>query len=128
MAWTSPRTWVSSELVTASMLNTHLRDNLLALDAALSVITAPVLSKSGAYSVTTADGQGVVVLCTGTWTLGLFAAAGNAGRNVVVKNVSTGVITVDANASETIDGATTQALGQYDSMTLLCTGTAWVII
>lgn len=31
MSWTSPRTWVSSELVTSSLLNTHLRDNLLAI-------------------------------------------------------------------------------------------------
>ncbi len=28
MAWTSPRTWVTGELVTASLLNTHVRDNL----------------------------------------------------------------------------------------------------
>src|SRR5262245_10519475 len=28
MAWTTPRTWVAGELATASMLNTHLRDNL----------------------------------------------------------------------------------------------------
>lgn len=27
-AWTTPRTWVSGELVTASMMNTHVRDNL----------------------------------------------------------------------------------------------------
>jgi len=33
MAWTSPRTWVSSELVTAAIGNTHWRDNLLALFA-----------------------------------------------------------------------------------------------
>lgn len=31
MAWTTPRTWVASELVTATLLNTHLRDNLNAL-------------------------------------------------------------------------------------------------
>lgn len=29
MAWTSPRTWTTSEIVTASMMNTHVRDNLL---------------------------------------------------------------------------------------------------
>ena len=29
MAWTTPRTWVSGESVTASMLNTHVRDNFL---------------------------------------------------------------------------------------------------
>lgn len=28
MAWTTPRTWATSEVVTAAMLNTHLRDNL----------------------------------------------------------------------------------------------------
>jgi hypothetical protein len=27
MAWTSPRTWVAGELVTASLFNTHIRDN-----------------------------------------------------------------------------------------------------
>lgn len=27
MAWTTPRTWVTSEIVTAALLNTHLRDN-----------------------------------------------------------------------------------------------------
>lgn len=28
MAWTDPRTWVASEYVTATLMNTHLRDNL----------------------------------------------------------------------------------------------------
>lgn len=31
MAWTTPRTWVAAELVTASQFNTHIRDNLNAL-------------------------------------------------------------------------------------------------
>jgi hypothetical protein len=28
MAWTAPRTWVAAEVVTAALLNTHLRDQL----------------------------------------------------------------------------------------------------
>lgn len=28
MTWTTPRTWVTSEVVTASIMNTHVRDNL----------------------------------------------------------------------------------------------------
>jgi len=28
MAWTTPRTWVTAEVVTASVFNTHIRDNL----------------------------------------------------------------------------------------------------
>jgi hypothetical protein len=31
MVWTTPRTWVAAELVTAAQFNTHLRDNLNAL-------------------------------------------------------------------------------------------------
>jgi len=30
MAWTNPRTWSDTEFVNAALLNTHLRDNLLA--------------------------------------------------------------------------------------------------
>lgn len=30
--WTSPRTWVSSEVVTAAQMNAHVRDNLTALN------------------------------------------------------------------------------------------------
>jgi len=29
MAWTAPRTWTTGELVTAAIMNTHVRDNLL---------------------------------------------------------------------------------------------------
>ena len=28
MAWTSPRTWLSGEVLTAALLNVHLRDNM----------------------------------------------------------------------------------------------------
>lgn len=36
MAWTSPRTYVAGELVTAAILNTDIRDNLLALSTWVS--------------------------------------------------------------------------------------------
>ncbi len=32
MAWTAPRTWVAGEVVTAALLNTHVRDNLQVLN------------------------------------------------------------------------------------------------
>lgn len=31
MAWTTPKTWVANEGLTAALFNTHIRDNLLAL-------------------------------------------------------------------------------------------------
>jgi len=36
MAWTTPRTWVSGELVSASIMNTHIRDNLNVIRANLA--------------------------------------------------------------------------------------------
>jgi len=39
MAWTTPRTWVSGELVTASMMNLHVRDNMNYLYANLAPVT-----------------------------------------------------------------------------------------
>lgn len=29
MTWTSPRTWIAGEVVSAALMNTHLRDNLI---------------------------------------------------------------------------------------------------
>ena len=39
MAWTSPRTWVASEVVTAAIMNTHVRDNLKAIGDAWTAYT-----------------------------------------------------------------------------------------
>jgi len=36
MAWTAPRTWTDTELVTASIINTHVRDNLNLLKTSIS--------------------------------------------------------------------------------------------
>jgi hypothetical protein len=36
MAWTSPRTWIAGETLTATLLNTHLRDNMLETEASLA--------------------------------------------------------------------------------------------
>jgi hypothetical protein len=36
MAWTTPRTWVAGELVTETVLNTDLRDNLNLLKTSIS--------------------------------------------------------------------------------------------
>jgi hypothetical protein len=44
MAWTSPRTWVAGEIVTAALLNTHLRDNLLAASVWTSYTPATTIT------------------------------------------------------------------------------------
>lgn len=49
MAWTTPRTWVTSELVTASIMNTHVRDNLSFLKSEVEALRAakPIIFSIG---------------------------------------------------------------------------------
>lgn len=57
MAWTSPRTWVTSEIVTAALLNAHVRDNLLFLKSGVASntqLTADPAATSGTTELTVA--------------------------------------------------------------------------
>lgn len=53
MAWTTPRTWVAAEVVTAALLNTHIRDNQTDLDARINAISG--LVKQIAHMSTTTE-------------------------------------------------------------------------
>lgn len=80
-------------------------------------------------TVTLNSTHNVVVCNKGTaMTVNLPAVASNAGREYIIKNKGAGVVTVDANASELIDSATTQTLNQWQSTHLVCDGTIWVIV
>ena len=64
-------------------------------------------------------------------TITLPAATGVSRRTYTIKktDASVNAVTVDGNASETIDGATTQPLAlQNEYITIQCNGTAWFII
>jgi len=90
----------------------------------VTLAPVPIVKSSGPY--TTAVGE--FVLCTGTFQVNLPTAVGNSGQIIDVKNMGTGVITIDANASETIDTALTYVLGvQFQSVTLLSDGLNWVV-
>jgi hypothetical protein len=85
------------------------------------------VTKTGAYTATNAD---YVIDCTsGTFTVTLPASSGRTGRILIIKNSGAGVITVDGNASETIDGAATYSLAvQYATVQIMSDGTNWKII
>ena len=85
------------------------------------------VTKTGAYTATDAD---YVIDCTsGTFTVTLPASSGRTGRILIIKNSGAGTITVDGNASETIDGATTYAISvQYGTIQIMSDGTNWKII
>ena len=94
------------------------------------VLTAPI-SKTAIYTAAVTDD---VILCDasgGGFTVTLYTAVGYSGKEIEIKKTdsSTGVVTVDGNASETIDGQTTMTLNfQYSSMRIISDGSNWYII
>jgi hypothetical protein len=89
-----------------------------------------VTTKTTTYTATTSDD---VILCTSgsAWTLTLYAASGNSGKTLTIKKTSsdTNAITIDGNASETIDGVTTTTINsQYETLKIICDGSNWHIV
>lgn len=90
-------------------------------------------SKTSAHTVVAAD-QNKIILCDatgGAFTLTLTAAAtlGSRFRFTAIKtDSSSNAITVDGNAAETINGATTFSISkQYQSATFVCNGSTWYV-
>lgn len=96
--------------------------------------TMDVLTTSTNYSVTTGySGRYVIVLVDasgGSRTVTLYAASGRSGNQVSVKKTdsSANTVTIDGNASETIDASTTQVISaQFTSLSMVCDGSNWHI-
>lgn len=88
MAYTTPRTWVTGELVTAALLNTHLRDNLsaafpLGVDAwttyTPTLTQSATVTKTGTYAKYQRAGRWITVQVFLTVT-----GAGTAANAVLV--------------------------------------------
>ena len=94
-------------------------------------IQASIITKTTTYPATIDDHT---ILCDATsaaFTVTLPAVATSTGTILQIKKTdsSANAVTIDGNASETIDGATTQILStQWDCLTIQCNGTSWYII
>lgn len=90
-----------------------------------------LVSKSAAYTALDTD---TVIICDATsaaFTITLPAASGRIGKVYYVKkiDVSANAVTIDGNASETIDDTTTKVLSsQYDSVLIVGDGSEWWIL
>lgn len=51
MAWTAPRTWVTSEVVSATIMNAHVRDNLLETAPAKASAKGDLFAATGANAI-----------------------------------------------------------------------------
>lgn len=88
-------------------------------------------TKTAAYTTTSSDDIILADGASAAFTITLHAASGWANKMLTIKRINSGSnnITIDGNASETIDGATTKVLTQqYESVTLVSNGTNVFII
>jgi len=138
MAWTTPRTWVSGELVTAALFNTHLKDNLNILKTAINdsghlefVDATELTIASGVITVTqnyhTVDTEGdassddldTITVGTNVGTgFVLCLVPANDGRTVVLKEGTGGADNLDIGANLTMDA-------DYKTIALIYDGSNW---
>jgi len=91
----------------------------------LGGITFPATGIDATYTVGVND---YLVDITGnTITVTLPTAIGVNGKNYVIKNRGTGVVTVATTSSQTIDGANTKSLNNNDSIEVISDGSNWII-
>lgn len=96
----------------------------------LSPDAESIVTKTTTYTATVNDSI-ILVETSAGWTLSLFTAVGNSGKHLTIKKTSNdfNALTIDANGSETIDGATTTSLNtQYESIRLFSDGTGWQVL
>jgi hypothetical protein len=90
------------------------------------------VAKTGAYTLTKADSIVRADASGSAFTLTLPPSAGNAGLTYTIIRTdvanSTNLLTIDANASELINGNLTHVLYPAESVVIECTGTAWECI
>lgn len=114
--------------------HSHNASTIVGLTAAVDariVNGLPIITKTDSYTATLAD---CTIICNkGTaMTITLPAAAtayaSGIGHRYNIKSIGAGVVTVDGDGSETIDGQTTIALSQWDSVYIQTDGTGWYIL
>jgi len=103
-----------------------LRRSILEVDASTTSTEIYTYSaKTGDYTVLTTDRT---IDCTGTITITLPTAVGNDGQCFVVKNSGSGSVTVDADGTETIDGALSHVIANPVALKVQSNGANWIII
>lgn len=89
-----------------------------------SICDPLLINASGSISASSSD----VIFATGTITITLFTAVGNAGVAKTIKNIGSGTVTIDGYSAETIDGVATKELAANEYCTIISDGANWRVI
>ncbi len=115
----------------AGLVYNKTTDKLTGVIIAASSYIGGTAAKTANYTATTSDYYIACDASGGSFTITLPAVSGNTGLqyHIKKKDSSGNTVTIDGNASETIDGATTKVINtQYETVGLICTGSEWDII
>jgi hypothetical protein len=126
-----PYTFPSAQGAAGTILTNDGYGALSWAEGAAQATSAPISTKSSNYTLTTADGTILVDAISGGITITLPAAASAAETIFTIKkkDVTSNIVTVDANGAELIDGSTTYTLStQYEAIKIQSDGSAWWII
>jgi hypothetical protein len=92
-------------------------------------VSASIFPYTAQTTTYTAGADDYVIHCTsGTFTVSLPTAVGITGKVYIIKNSGSGLITIDPNGSQTIDGATTYVMGGAESVQVISTGSNWITL
>lgn len=97
----------------------------------LNGVATALATKTTSYTLTVTDATILSDATSGALTMTLPACSTVSGSRYVIKKIdsSGNAVTIDGNASETIDGATTLALAtQWKYAQIQCDGSSWYVI
>lgn len=88
-----------------------------------------ITSKVATYTAVLSDFLIKVDTTSGAANVNLFTAIGNNSKELIIKNMGTNNLTIDANGTETIDGSLTKILtNKYSAVNIFSDGANWVIV
>ena len=93
MAYTTARTWVTSELVTASIMNTHVRDNLTAIWVGTTAGDVDYYTSGTAKARVAIGGAGTYLQSSGTAPQWAGLSLYKSGANTAITNSEVTVLT-----------------------------------
>ena len=127
MAWTAPRTWVTAEIVTASLLNVHVRDNLLVTAPGIATTAGRILVVGGTNAIVERLADGALVNTSETTASTSYTNLSTSGPSVSATTGTRAIIWLGSQiANDTgggqsymgvdISGATTTAAADGSSV------------